>query len=124
MVGKHGDHVGGERDAVRALASGLADAACVLDSNHPLFVNEGTLDPGTTTVLAKTPPYDHCNFSALLSLSDERAEPFVAELLAMSFEDPAVRPLMEMEGLKKWLPGRISGYGQLEGAVQRFRFYA
>ncbi|HKN60272.1 MAG TPA: PhnD/SsuA/transferrin family substrate-binding protein, partial [Candidatus Acidoferrales bacterium] len=33
MVGKHGDHVGGERDAAKALAAGAADAACVLDSN-------------------------------------------------------------------------------------------
>jgi len=124
MVGKHGDHVGGERDAARALASGQADAACVLDSNHPVFVNEGTLDPGTTTILARTPPYDHCNFTALVSLPQERINAFVQGLLDMSFEDPAVRPLMEMEGLKKWLPGRTSGYAQLESAVKRFRFYA
>src|SRR6516225_4756922 len=63
MVGKHGDHVGGERDAARALAAGNADAACVLDSNYTVFINEGTLDPGTTRVLASTPPYDHCNFT-------------------------------------------------------------
>src|SRR5277367_2495797 len=51
MVGKHGDHVGGERDAAKALAAGTADAACVLDSNYPMFINEGTLDPGSTRVL-------------------------------------------------------------------------
>lgn len=45
MVGKHGDHVGGERDAAKALASGAADAACVLDANYSVFINEGTLDP-------------------------------------------------------------------------------
>ena len=124
MVGKHGDHVGGERDAARALASGQADAACVLDANFPLFVSEGTLDPGTTEVLAKTPPYDHCNFTALADLPDSRWKPFVDGLLAMSFEDPSVRGLMEMEGLKRWLPARTSGYAQLEKAVQRFGFYA
>src|SRR5215831_2071105 len=63
MVGKHGDHVGGERDAARALVEGKADAACLLDSNYPVFINEGTLDGGTTRVLATTPPYDHCNFT-------------------------------------------------------------
>ena len=42
---------------------GLADAACVLDANYPVFINEGTLDPGTTRVLATTPPFDHCNFT-------------------------------------------------------------
>lgn len=40
MVGRHGDHVGGERDAARALAAGDADAACVLDANYPVFINE------------------------------------------------------------------------------------
>jgi hypothetical protein len=28
-----------------------------------------------------------------------------------------------MEGLKKWLPARTSGYAQLEKAVGRFNFY-
>jgi len=124
MVGKHGDHVGGERDAARALASGKADAACVLDGNWPVFVNEGTLDPGTTIVLAKTPPYDHCNFTALAELPDAKSQPFVEALLAMTFENPSVRSLMEMEGLRRWMPGRTTGYGQLERAVERFHFYA
>lgn len=56
MLGKHGDHVGGEREAARALATSKADAACVLDSNYLVFINDGTLDPGTTQVLATTPP--------------------------------------------------------------------
>jgi len=30
---------------------------------------------------------------------------------------------MEMEGLKKWLPARTTGYTQLEKAVVRFNFY-
>ena len=124
MVGKHGDHVGGERDAARALAAGTADAACVLDANHTVFINEGTLDPGTTRVLASTPPYDHCNFTASGDLPEERSKAFVEALLGMSFQNPEVRTLMEMEGLKQWLPARTSGYAQLEKAVARFKFYA
>jgi len=123
MVGKHGDHVGGERDAAKALASRAADAACVLDSNYTVFINEGTLDPGTTRVLATTPPFDHCNFTVRAALPEQRLKPFLDILLAMSFEDPEVRVFMEMEGLKKWLPARTSGYAQLEKAVERFNFY-
>lgn len=123
MVGKHGDHVGGEREAAQALAAGRADAACVLDSNYLLFLNEGTLEPDTMRVLATTPPYDHCNFTARSDLPQERAQRFVRALLEMSFQDSEVRSLMEMEGLKRWLPGRTSGYGQLERAVKKFRFY-
>jgi ABC-type phosphate/phosphonate transport system substrate-binding protein len=124
MVGKHGDHVGGERDAARALAMGNAEAACVLDANYAVFINEGTLDPGATRVLASTPPYDHCNFTVCDSLPEERFMPFVEILLGMSFQDPEVRTLMELEGLSQWLPARTSGYTQLEKAVERFKFYA
>jgi len=123
MVGKHGDHVGGERDAARALAAGQADAACVLDANHTVFINEGTLDPGTTRVLATTPPFDHCNFTVRADTPAERIQPFLDQLLGMEFEDPAVRVYMELEGLRQWLPGRTSGYAQLEDAVQRFHYY-
>lgn len=123
MVGKHGDHVGGERDAAKALASGAADAACVLDANYSVFINEGTLDPGTTRVLATTPPFDHCNFTTRADLPEHRVKPFLDALVGMSFQDPEVRVLMEMEGLKKWLPARTSGYAQLERAVERFSFY-
>jgi phosphonate transport system substrate-binding protein len=124
MVGKHGDHVGGERDAARALATGNADAACVLDANYTVFINEGTFDPGTTRVLASTPPFDHCNFTVREDLPEDRCKPFVEILLGMSFQDPEVRTLMELEGLKRWLPARTSGYVQLERAVERFKFYA
>ena len=41
LVGKHGDHIGGERDAVRALLRGETDAACILDANHLAFAREG-----------------------------------------------------------------------------------
>jgi phosphonate transport system substrate-binding protein len=123
MVGKHGDHVGGERDAAKALASGAADAACVLDANYAVFINEGTLDPGATRVLATTPPFDHCNFTTRADLPEQRVKPFLDALLGMSFQDPEVRVFMELEGLKRWLPARTSGYAQLEKAVERFDFF-
>ena len=41
----------------------------------------------------------------------------------MSYDDPVVRPLLELEGLKQWRPGRTSGYDQLEAAVDRLGFY-
>lgn len=123
MVGKHGDHVGGERDAARALAAGKVDASCVLDTNYLAFINEGTLDPGTTAVLASTEPFDHCNFSAARTLPADLAERFKQAVLEMSFQDPEVRPYMEMEGLKQWLDARTTGYKQLEDAVSRFKLF-
>src|ERR1700677_2642943 len=59
LLGKHGDHIGGERDAVRALLRGECDAACLLDRNHLLFIKEGTLPSGAARGIAQTPPFDH-----------------------------------------------------------------
>ncbi len=119
LVGKHGDHVGGERDAVRALLSGEVEAACILDANRLAFAREGLFAPGALRVVTQTEPYDHCNFT-VIGDGPARLERFVALLLEMSWDDPAVRPLLDMEGLKRWLPGRTSGYAQLERAVDRF----
>jgi ABC-type phosphate/phosphonate transport system substrate-binding protein len=120
LLGKHGDHIGGERDAVSALLKGEADAACILDANLLAFGREGTLPSGSTRVLAQTPTYDHCNFTILEGAPGEPVARFRELLLEMSYSDPAVRPLLDLEGLKRWLPGRIDGYGQLTAAVQRF----
>ncbi len=38
----------------------------------------------------------------------------------MSYADAEVRPLLDLEGLKQWVPGRVSGYAQLSAAVDRF----
>src|SRR5215211_2843161 len=48
LGGKHGDHIGGEREAARSLLSGDCEAACMIDGNHLLFINEGTLPAGAT----------------------------------------------------------------------------
>lgn len=122
-VGKHGDHVGGEREAARALLSGAADAACMIDGNHLLFSVEGTLPAGSTRIVAQTPPYDHCNFTVGPAAPDELVERFHSLLLEMSYDDPEVRPLLDLEGLKGWREGRTSGYAQLERAVEEVGFY-
>ena len=122
-VGKHGDHVGGERDAARALVAGTADAACMIDGNHLLFGVEGTLPAGSTRIVAQTPPYDHCNFTVGAGAPAELVDRFVELLLGMSYDDPQVRPLLDLEGLKAWRDGRTSGYAQLERAVEEVGFY-
>ncbi len=142
-VGLHGDHVGGERDAARALAAGEVDAACMIDGNHLLFAREGVLPAGSTRVIAQTAPYDHCNMTVIdMPAGDgpagdgpaggpggpdparaEMLDRFTELLLAMDYGDPLVRPLLDLEGLKQWLPGRVEGYGQLEAAVDSSGFY-
>lgn len=120
LAGKHGDHIGGERDAVRALLRGEADAACILDANNLAFAREGTLRSGATRVLTQTAAYDHCNFTVLTGVQPDLVARFRELLLSMSYADADVRPLLDLEGLKQWLPGRVSGYAALSSAIARF----
>ena len=121
-VGLHGDHIGGERDAARALAAGEVDAACMSDGNHLLFTNEGILPAGGTRIVGQTPPYDHCNMT-VVGAGSPALDRFVTLLLGMDYGDPEVRPLLDLEGLTRWLPGRVEGYAPLEAAVDQAGFY-
>jgi ABC-type phosphate/phosphonate transport system substrate-binding protein len=122
-VGLHGDHIGGERAAAVALARGEVDAACMIDANHLAFTKEGILPPDGLRIIAQTPPYDHCNMTAVDTAPAELVERFTTALRSMSYEDPEVRPLLDLEGLRTWESGRTSGYAQLEAAVDEFGFY-
>jgi len=116
LVGKHGDHIGGERDAVKALLAGTVDAACVIDGNRVAFAREGL---GPTRVIHATGAYDHCNMTLLGDATPDVTR-FRELLLSMSYDDPEVRPLLDMEGLKVWMPGRTTGYELLDRACNRF----
>jgi ABC-type phosphate/phosphonate transport system substrate-binding protein len=119
LLGKHGDHIGGERDAIRALLSGNVDAAVVLDGNHLAFSRERLFALGELRVLHQTGLYDHCNFTVFDDAPESIAR-FVELLLGMSYADPNVRGLLDLEGLKKWCVGRTSGYERLARATTRF----
>ena len=123
LGGKHGDHIGGERDAALSLMKGEIDAAWMLDGNYHAFANEGALPAGSTRILAHTGTFDHCNFTTSPGAPEDKVARFAELLLGMRWEDPEVRPLLELEGLKAWLPGRTSGYATLERAVDNEQFY-
>jgi len=123
LAGKHGDHVGGERDAARALLAGEVDAACLIEGNHALFAADGTLPRDATRVLTRTPAFDHCNFTVTDAAPRELVDRFRSLLLGMSYDDPEVRPLLDLEGLRAWRPGRLEGYVPLESAVDQAGFY-
>lgn len=125
LGGKHGDHIGGERDAARALMAGTVDAACMIDGNHLLFTTEGTLPAGATRILTQTAPYDHCNFTVFddAAAKGTKVARFVELLLAMRYDDPAVRVLLDLEGLKVWREGRTALYAALALGVDEAGFY-
>ncbi|MFP3799573.1 phosphate/phosphite/phosphonate ABC transporter substrate-binding protein [Paraburkholderia sp. SIMBA_027] len=123
LGGKHGDHIGGERDAARALVSGEIDAAWMIAGNYKAFADEGTLPAGGTRIVATTGAFDHCNMTVSPGVAEDDARRFGELLMAMDWNDASVRPLLELEGLRRWLPGRASGYALLDRAVTEEAFY-
>jgi ABC-type phosphate/phosphonate transport system substrate-binding protein len=61
--------------------------------------------------------YNHCNFTALDSFDPYLAEAWVTTLLAMDWEDPMHRRILELEGLRKWERAELSGYRSLIEAM-------
>jgi len=123
LGGKHGDHIGGERDAAIALMQGEVNAAWMIDGNYQAFSKEGILVAGETEIVAQTLAYDHCIFSISPHTSTADASRFNEILLNMKWSDSKVRHLLELEGLKEWRKGRTSGFLLLNRAVDEQKFY-
>ena len=113
LVGKHEDHVGGERDALECLKKGNAAACAMLDLNWESWVKDGTIDAGEFAIVGETDRFDHCLFTVRQDI-DPSAEK----------DNPAHREMMDLEGLKAWLPVRTTGFGPLTAAVETERFFA
>ncbi len=123
LVGKHGNHVGGELEALRCLQRGEAQASALLDLNWQSWQKDGSADPAKFSVLGTTGPFDHCNFTVLGSFPREEEARWSKVLFSMDYKNPAHREMMDMEGLKAWLPGRTTGYAELSEAVKEQRFF-
>jgi len=67
----------------------------------------------------ESPTYSHCNFTALPTLPQERVAPWIEQLFAMDWDNPTHRPILEMEGLKKWVAPKLEGYASLIEAVKQ-----
>jgi ABC-type phosphate/phosphonate transport system substrate-binding protein len=116
-VGKHGDTGRSELDALRAVLDDQADAAA-LGINTWESIGREELMPGAFEAFWMSPTYSHCNFTALPRLPEERTGPWLDLLLAMDWDNPEHRPILEMEGLRKWVPPHLDGYASLFEAVE------
>jgi ABC-type phosphate/phosphonate transport system substrate-binding protein len=116
-VGKHGDTGTSELDVVAAVHDGRADAGAIGDFVWAALQASGRVQSDVVEVIWTSPPFDHCMFDALASVPEEIAAAFQRALLAMSWEDPAHRRILELEGLKEWMAPRESGYESLRAAL-------
>ena len=118
LVGLHGDHIGGEQEAFLCLKRGEASASTMIDLNWDAWTKDGTIDPGRFRILATTERYDHCVFTVRADLDREREQQWLDVLYKMDYANPSHREMMDLEGLKKWEPGRTIGFGALARAIQ------
>ncbi len=116
-VGKHGDTGTSELYVLQALRDGQAQAGTVGDLIWVTAQAAGQIDPNQLEVLWTTPGFDHCMFDALPSLPAAKREAFQRALFAMKWEEPRHRRLLELEGLKQWMPPREEGYQSLRRAL-------
>jgi phosphonate transport system substrate-binding protein len=121
-LGKHGDTGDSEYRVVRAVAEGAADAGAL---GAPVWAKlRGEAHPSVQGLEVKwrSPTYYHCNFTALGTMDDSVAESWKQALLAMDYDDPSLRAAMDLEGVKRWLPGDDSGYVDLAEAMAQQRY--
>jgi len=123
LVGKHGDHIGGELDAFKCLAAGKAAASTMLDLNWNTWQADGTINGNEFEILATTDRFDHCVFAVRDNFPEQTKASWLQVLFSMSYDNPKHREMMDMEGLKAWVPGRVSGFDALTRAVQHTNFF-
>jgi ABC-type phosphate/phosphonate transport system substrate-binding protein len=123
LVGKHGDHIGGELEALQCMRRGDAQACAMLDLNWDAWTRDGTIDRHQFGILASTGRFDHCVFTVADSFDPAIERRWLDALFSMSYEQPAHRQMMDLEGLKAWVPGRVTGFGALADAVEAERFF-
>ncbi|MGF3114230.1 phosphate/phosphite/phosphonate ABC transporter substrate-binding protein [Facklamia sp. P12937] len=122
-VGLHGDHVGGELDAAKALLADEVDASWMLDMNYEKWISDGTLDENQIIILDKTSHFDHCIFSARENIDRNQFDEFTRILHKMDYNNPEHKEMMDLEGLKEWVPGRLTGYEQITKANEYLDFF-
>jgi ABC-type phosphate/phosphonate transport system substrate-binding protein len=116
-LGKHGDTGRSELDAIRAVLDDRADAAALGITTWEA-IGRDALMPGALEVFWQSPTYCHCNFTAMDTLEPERSEPWVDHLLAMDWDNPDHRRILELEGLRRWKRPDLHGYASLFEAVK------
>jgi ABC-type phosphate/phosphonate transport system substrate-binding protein len=121
-VGKHGDTGTSELEVLRVLREGRADAGALGDTTWIRQLAEGRVDPHQIRPIWTSPGYCHCNFTVLADFPEDLGRAWTSSLLAMRYDDPRWRELMDLEGLKQWVradPATMEGYRVLFEAVER-----
>jgi ABC-type phosphate/phosphonate transport system substrate-binding protein len=121
-LGKHGDTGISESDVVRAVLDGRAEAGAIGSPFWNAVRSERLVPEGALTEIWSSPPFNHCMFTARSDLDPALEQAFAKALFAMSFDNPAHRPVLEAEGLRQWIAPQLDAYASLRDASSRQGF--
>jgi ABC-type phosphate/phosphonate transport system substrate-binding protein len=122
-LGKHGDTGTSEVEVVRAVLDGRADAGAIGSPFWNTVRNEHLVPEGGLREIWSSPAYNHCMFTARPEFDREQERRFVEALLAMSYDNPIHRPILDAEGLRRWLRPHQDGYAELRQAAAQQGFF-
>ncbi|CAN5349553.1 phosphate/phosphite/phosphonate ABC transporter substrate-binding protein [soil metagenome] len=122
-VGKHGDTGTSEAEVLRAVLDGRAQAGAVGSPFWAGVLEKKIVPEGALAEVWTSPPFSHCMFTARPGLDEPTRKAFLDALLAMKWENPKHRPILEAEGLKQWLAPTSEGYASLREAAGRQGFF-
>ncbi len=123
-LGKHGDTGTSEVDVLKAVLEGKADAGAVGSPFWSAVQEKGLVPKGSVEVIWTSEPYNHCMFTGRAGLPAETSEAFTRALFGMSWDNPVHRPVLEAEGLKKWIAPKTDGYEALVSACESQGFFS
>jgi phosphate/phosphite/phosphonate ABC transporter binding protein len=123
-VGKHGDTGTSEVEVLNAVMRGEADAGAVGDQYWARALAEGLVESSKVRAIWTSPGYCHCNFTVRTKAHEQRFASWTDTLLAMDYNNPSHRKIMDLEGLKRWIRPQMEGYRALFDAVEEARFFA
>ena len=121
-VGKHGDTGTSEVEVIRAVLDGRADAGAIGSPFWQRIHSERLVPEGALREIWTSPPYNHCMFTARPDFDAGLERQFAEALLAMSYDNPGHRPVLEAEGLRQWVRPQLDGYSSLREASARQGF--
>jgi ABC-type phosphate/phosphonate transport system substrate-binding protein len=121
-VGKHGDTGTSEVEVIRAVLDGRADAGAIGSPFWQRIHSERLVPEGALREIWTSPPYNHCMFTARPDFDAGLERQFAEALLAMSYDNPVHRPVLEAEGLRQWVRPQLDGYSSLREASVRQGF--
>jgi ABC-type phosphate/phosphonate transport system substrate-binding protein len=122
-MGKHGDTGTSEVEVVRAVLDGRADAGAIGSPFWNTVRNERLVPEGGLREIWSSPAFNHCMFTARPDLDRKQEQRFVEALTAMSYDNSAHRPILDAEGLHRWLLPHLNGYDALRQAAAQQGFF-